>query len=220
MHELMGLSGHEADGEDQYILDTQPVRDLIAHTREVVARAASPEEACDQIRPHFARLLADDSWLPSEYQADAPESGMGGGIGQWLLFRAGDGSLSLFSLVVPPEAETPVHDHLAWGLVGLYAGTQDEEVFGYQGETLGVHRAAVPVAGRLLPAAAAARRHPPRADDLGQDVGLDPPAVKRHRVRVAPPLRAGHERGQAVPVGYVNVPARNARPPGSARTPG
>ena len=136
MHELMGSGGNDGDGEDQYILDTQPVRDLIAHTREVVATAASPEQACDQIRPHFARLLTDDSWLPSEYQADAPESGMGGGIGQWLLFRAGDGSLSLFSLVVPPEAQTPVHDHLAWGLVGLYAGTQDEEVFGYQGETL------------------------------------------------------------------------------------
>jgi predicted metal-dependent enzyme (double-stranded beta helix superfamily) len=54
---------------------------------------------------------------------------MGGGIGQWLLYRAGDGSLSLFSLVVPPEAQTPVHDHLAWGLVGLYRGTQEEEVY-------------------------------------------------------------------------------------------
>jgi predicted metal-dependent enzyme (double-stranded beta helix superfamily) len=30
---------------------------------------------------------------------------------------------------VPPGAATPVHDHLAWGLVGLYAGEQDEEVF-------------------------------------------------------------------------------------------
>jgi hypothetical protein len=27
-----------------------------------------------------------------------------------------DGSLSLFSLVVPPGSETPIHDHLAWGL--------------------------------------------------------------------------------------------------------
>jgi predicted metal-dependent enzyme (double-stranded beta helix superfamily) len=54
---------------------------------------------------------------------------MGGGIGQWLLYRAGDGSLSLFSLVVPSGAQTPVHDHLAWGLVGLYRGTQDEEIF-------------------------------------------------------------------------------------------
>jgi 3-mercaptopropionate dioxygenase len=136
MHELMGFGGREANGEDEYILDTQPVRDLIAHTREVVGKAASPEQACDQIRPYFARLLADGHWLPAQYQADAPESGMGGGIGQWLLFRAGDGSLSLFSLVVPPESETPVHDHLAWGLVGLYAGTQDEEVFAYRGETL------------------------------------------------------------------------------------
>ena len=54
---------------------------------------------------------------------------MGGGIASWLLFRAGDGGLSLFSLVVPAGAATPVHDHLAWGLVGLYQGEQDEEVF-------------------------------------------------------------------------------------------
>ena len=54
---------------------------------------------------------------------------MGGGIGQWLLFRAADRSLSLFALVVPPDAQTPVHDHLAWGLVGLYRGTQDEEIY-------------------------------------------------------------------------------------------
>jgi predicted metal-dependent enzyme (double-stranded beta helix superfamily) len=54
---------------------------------------------------------------------------MGGGIGQWLLFRAGDRSLSLFALVVPPGSQTPVHDHLAWGLVGLYRGTQDEDIF-------------------------------------------------------------------------------------------
>jgi predicted metal-dependent enzyme (double-stranded beta helix superfamily) len=54
---------------------------------------------------------------------------MGGGIGQYLLFRAGDGSLSLFSLVVPAGSATPVHDHLAWGLIGLYRGQQAEEVY-------------------------------------------------------------------------------------------
>jgi len=61
---------------------------------------------------------------------------MGGGIGQWLLYRAGDGSLSLFSLVVPPSSETPIHDHLAWGLVGLYRGTQDEEIYARDGDRL------------------------------------------------------------------------------------
>ena len=61
---------------------------------------------------------------------------MGGGIGQWLLYRSDDGSLSLFALVVPPGAETPIHDHLAWGLVGLYRGTQDEEIYARRGGEL------------------------------------------------------------------------------------
>ncbi|MEA2246559.1 MAG: 3-mercaptopropionate dioxygenase, partial [Solirubrobacteraceae bacterium] len=84
-------------------------------------------------RPRFAALLADPEWLPRGYQERAPESGMGGGIGQWLLFRAGDRSLTLFSLVVPSGAQTPVHDHLAWGLVGLYRGAQDEEIYDDEG---------------------------------------------------------------------------------------
>ena len=54
---------------------------------------------------------------------------MGGGIGQYALYRAEDGSLCLFSLVVPVGAETPVHDHLAWGIVGVYQGAQDETVY-------------------------------------------------------------------------------------------
>jgi 3-mercaptopropionate dioxygenase len=115
--------------ESEYALDTPAVREFVAGVRETIARAGSPEEACELLRPGFAELLADPDWLPAEYQADAPESGMGGGIGQWLLYHAGDGSLSLFSLVVPSGSQTPIHDHLAWGLVGLYRGTQDEEVY-------------------------------------------------------------------------------------------
>jgi 3-mercaptopropionate dioxygenase len=114
---------------DEYVLDTPVVRRFIGGVRDAIAAADSPLEACEAIRPAFAQLLADWDWLPLEYQAPAGESGMGGGIGQWLLYRSQDGSLSLFSLVVPPGAETPVHDHLAWGLVGLYRGTQDEDIF-------------------------------------------------------------------------------------------
>ncbi len=54
---------------------------------------------------------------------------MGGGIGQYALYRAEDGSLCLFSLVIPPGAQTPIHDHLAWGLIGVYRGVQDETVY-------------------------------------------------------------------------------------------
>jgi 3-mercaptopropionate dioxygenase len=113
----------------EFILDTPPVRAFVAGVQATIASARSPGAACAAIEPGFAQLLADERWLPDSYQAAAPESGMGGGIGQWLLCRADDGSLSLFSLVVPPGAQTPVHDHLAWGLVGLYRGTQDEEIY-------------------------------------------------------------------------------------------
>ena len=114
---------------DEHLLDTETVRGFISDVRAAIAAAPSPQAACDAIRPRFAELLADPDWLPERYQEGNPESGMGGGIGQWLLFRAGDRSLSLFALVVPSGSETPVHDHLAWGLVGLYRGTQDEDIF-------------------------------------------------------------------------------------------
>ena len=114
---------------DEYLLDTPVVREFVAAVRASIESASSPQEACAAIRPRFAELLADQEWLPAEYRESVPESGMGGGIGQWLLFRAADGSLSLFSLVVPAGSQTPVHDHLAWGLVGLYAGAQDEDIY-------------------------------------------------------------------------------------------
>jgi predicted metal-dependent enzyme (double-stranded beta helix superfamily) len=113
----------------EFVVDTPAVRAFVGDVQPAIEAAGSPEEAIAAIRPRFAALLADPDWLPAAYQEPAPESGMGGGIGQWLLFRAHEGTLSLFSLVVPPASETPVHDHLAWGLVGLYRGTQDEEIY-------------------------------------------------------------------------------------------
>jgi predicted metal-dependent enzyme (double-stranded beta helix superfamily) len=113
----------------EFVLDTPVVLAFVAGVEAAIADVRSPQAACEAIRPRFAQLLGDPDWLPSEYQEPALGSGMGGGIGQWLLYRADDGSLSLFSLVVPPGSETPIHDHLAWGLVGLYRGTQDEEIY-------------------------------------------------------------------------------------------
>ena len=114
---------------DEWLLDTPRLRSFIELTRELIAAAPAPAAACEALREPFAELLADREWLPGEYRRPVPDSGMGGGIGQWLLFRAADRSLCLFSLVVPPGSSTPIHDHLAWGLVGLYAGSQDEEFY-------------------------------------------------------------------------------------------
>src|SRR5262249_31951673 len=109
---------------DEFVLDTPRVRTLVADVRRAIA-----DGSVDDVRSPFEALLADREWLPDRYMQPVAESGMSGGIGQWLLFRAHDRALSLFSLVVPPGEMTPVHDHLAWGFVGVYRGTQDEELY-------------------------------------------------------------------------------------------
>jgi predicted metal-dependent enzyme (double-stranded beta helix superfamily) len=152
---------------DDFVLDTPRVREFVAHVRASITTAGSPEDACEAIRPAFASLLADPDWLPRTYREPVPDSGMGGGIGQWALYRSEDGSLSLFALVVPPAAETPVHDHLAWGLVGLYQGEQDEEIYERRGEDL-----------RLV------ERRAIRAGDF---YSLFPPHDDIHRVRTTSP---------------------------------
>jgi predicted metal-dependent enzyme (double-stranded beta helix superfamily) len=112
-----------------FLVDTPAIRALVADTQRLMRVVADDRVRVEQLRPAFAALLAADGWLPDACSQPDLKSGMGGGIGQYALYRAEDGSLCLFSLVIPPKSRTPVHDHLAWGLVGIYRGQQDETIY-------------------------------------------------------------------------------------------
>jgi predicted metal-dependent enzyme (double-stranded beta helix superfamily) len=197
------------EASDEYLLDTSVVRAFVASVQESIGTTASSEDACAAIRPRFAELLGDPNWLPGDYRRSAPESGMGGGIGQWLLFRAVDRSLSLFSLVVPPGSETPVHDHLAWGLVGLYQGTQDEEIYAERNGSLELVEARALVPGdfyELLPPRDDIHRVRTTSEETSVSIHLltnDTGCVWRHRY--------DPESGDRSPFrsGYVNVPCND-----------
>jgi predicted metal-dependent enzyme (double-stranded beta helix superfamily) len=126
MCDLGHAHAHEPFG---FLVDTPEIRALIEETTRLCATVRDDAERVEALRPAFARLLAADGWLPDSCAKADETSRMGGGIGQYALYRAADGSLCLFSLVVPVGAATPVHDHLAWGLVGIYRGRQDETVY-------------------------------------------------------------------------------------------
>jgi len=115
---------HHAHGDFGFIVDVPEIRALIDETRRLSGELGDHAARVEALRPAFARLLAADGWLPDAFAQPDTTSGMGGGIGQYALYRDQAGSLCLFSLVVPPGSATPVHDHLAWGLVGVYRGTQ------------------------------------------------------------------------------------------------
>jgi predicted metal-dependent enzyme (double-stranded beta helix superfamily) len=112
-----------------FLVDTPDIRALIEETARLTGAIRDDAARVEALRPAFAALLAADGWLPDSCAQPDASSRMGGGIGQYALYRAENGSLCLFSLVVPPGAATPVHDHLAWGLVGIYRGRQDETVY-------------------------------------------------------------------------------------------
>jgi len=112
-----------------FLVDAPEIRALVHETTRLTATVADAAARVEALKPAFTRLLAADGWLPQEYASPDFTSGMGSGIGQYALYRAEDGSLTLFSLVIPAGAETPVHDHLAWGLIGVYRGRQHETVY-------------------------------------------------------------------------------------------
>lgn len=116
--------------EEQWFIDSPELRYFVKTAQEIIPLTSQNRGATlAALKPFFKLLLAQWWWLPDEFASPNTESKMGGGIGQWLLYRAKDRSLTIFSLVIPPGSMTPVHDHLAWGLVGLYQGEQEETVY-------------------------------------------------------------------------------------------
>ena len=112
-----------------FLVDVPEVRALVEEAQRQIVRDADTRDRVDALKPAFARLLASEGWLPEAFASPDATSRMGDGIGQYALYRAEDGSLCLFSLVIPAGAETPVHDHLAWGLIGVYRGRQHETIY-------------------------------------------------------------------------------------------
>jgi 3-mercaptopropionate dioxygenase len=113
----------------EFFVQERPVHAFIAQVHSVPERESDINKRLASLRLPYRRLLEDQSWLPEEFRQINPNSRMGGGIASWLLYQSSTKDLSLFALVVPPGVTTPIHNHLAWGLVGLYQGEQEEEEF-------------------------------------------------------------------------------------------
>jgi predicted metal-dependent enzyme (double-stranded beta helix superfamily) len=87
------------------------------HTNGSVDAASIVAEAI----PHFEELLEDMSWLDSKFQE--PHEG---GIANYMLAKGVDDSWTVVSTVWWPDYGTPVHDHMIWGMVGVWKGMELE----------------------------------------------------------------------------------------------
>lgn len=119
--------------EPEYHVDNERVRSFIETVKETADEHEEIPALVEALEEPFEALLYDDDWLPDLFTDLCPshvenKGNMGEGIAQWLIYREGH-KLALFTLVLPPGVSTPIHDHLAWGLVGIHGGAQSEEFY-------------------------------------------------------------------------------------------
>ena len=88
--------GHvHAHATHGFLVDAPEIRALIAETRRLTQAMPDTAARVEALKPAFAALLAAEGWLPEAYGSPDLTSGMGSGIGQYALYRAEDGSLTL-----------------------------------------------------------------------------------------------------------------------------
>ena len=128
------------------------------------------------LREPFHVLLSKD-FIPTQYKKDIP-----GIFAQYLLYRNADRDISLMAMVVPPKISTPIHDHLAWGLVGVYQGTQREMVYEALGETDFEHNRAElrTVSENILQIGAITTLTPPHNDIHMIETISEEPSISLH----------------------------------------
>ena len=160
------LSG-DALAEDDFVLDTPVVRTLVAAVQEEVAQSPVRRPRVRGAAARVRGVLSRRDWLPEEFQHDVPKDRATRKAGAWAAAwasgcstAAADRSLP-FSLVVPPGEKTPIHDHLAWGLIGLYRGPRTRRLPSRRGtiELCGSGRSSPATTTCCCPR----RRHPLRA---------------------------------------------------------
>ena len=152
----------------------------------------SPEEACEAIRPRFAAParrpgLASRAESASRCRRAAWAAGSASGSSSARTTARSRSSRSS-SRPARRRRSTTISPG---GSSASTAATQDEEIYARRGRRtleLVERRALVP--GDFYALLPPARRHPPRAHDVGGDLGLDPPAHERHRLRLAPRVRS------------------------------
>lgn len=87
----------------------------------VLKEVKSEQEIVRLIKPHLQTLLQTEGLLPDSYQQPKQTK-----YSQYLLYQPKDQSFSVVAFVWGPGHVAPIHDHLTWGLVGIYEGALEE----------------------------------------------------------------------------------------------
>ncbi|CAL99698.1 putative metal-dependent enzyme (double-stranded beta helix superfamily) [Saccharopolyspora erythraea NRRL 2338] len=97
---------------------------LVQAIRDVVRREERAERTAELVAEALRPFLAVPDLLREDQRTGDP-----GSYTQHVLHVEPDGSFSVVALVWLPGQRTPVHDHVAWCVTGVYEGVEHEQRF-------------------------------------------------------------------------------------------
>ena len=92
---------------------------FIGDVQEIMASGEERGRIIDQVEPLLKRLMEADDLLNQGRRIDLED-----GRHRYEFFQSEDESLTITGPAFLPGHPTPVHDHLAWGVIGVYSGRQ------------------------------------------------------------------------------------------------
>ncbi|MFZ9407157.1 MAG: cysteine dioxygenase [Burkholderiaceae bacterium] len=96
-----------------------PLRHFVQQMTQLVGQTQDEPTLLAQGRELLSALIADDRWLPAEYQ-----QAQDGAYRQYLLHCDPLERFSVVSFVWGRGARTPIHNHTVWGLIGMLRGAE------------------------------------------------------------------------------------------------
>lgn len=99
------------DSLDRFVADVDALRRAHADDRRLAEAVAE----------RLAPLIRDRHWLCQDHRQPWPDR-----YRQHVLYVAPDGGFSVVALIWRPGQRTPIHDHVAWCVVGVYEGEERE----------------------------------------------------------------------------------------------
>lgn len=107
-----------------------PVLDeLVGAIREIACIPCSPHETASKVATTLDTFLKRPDLVPDEFRVGDADR-----YRQHIVHSEHDGSFSVVVLVWMPGQQTPIHDHIAWCVAGVYEGAETETRYQIEGE--------------------------------------------------------------------------------------
>lgn len=103
---------------------TPAVAALAAKITAVVRRDAAAIETARDVASALGEVLAEPDLLAAADRRPRTDC-----YCQHVLYVDPDGAFSIVALVWMPGQRTPIHDHVSWCVIGVYAGEEEETLY-------------------------------------------------------------------------------------------